>query len=184
MTGFKWIANRALEVMASGKTVLFGFEEAIGFMVGVQVLDKDGISAGVKMCELACYLAKQGKTVNDKLLEIYKQYGYHVSLNSYYICHEQSTIKKIFERLRNFYGPNTVRIFPFCILVFLLLMQFMLCYIFDSFGLFMLKKTKSRTDRNILFIHCVFCLLKPTFFIFWQGMTGEVKSGREGVDFR
>ncbi|KAK2704286.1 hypothetical protein QYM36_016624 [Artemia franciscana] len=107
LTGFKWIANRALEVMASGKTVLFGFEEAIGFMVGVQVLDKDGISAGVKMCELACYLAKQGKTVNDKLLEIYKQYGYHVSLNSYYICHEQSIIKKIFERLRNFYGPNT-----------------------------------------------------------------------------
>ena len=30
LTGFKWMANKATELMAKGKTVLFAFEEAIG----------------------------------------------------------------------------------------------------------------------------------------------------------
>lgn len=37
-------------------------------------------------------------------------YGQHISENSYWFCHEPETIKRIFERLRNFDGaPNTVR---------------------------------------------------------------------------
>lgn len=30
LTGFKWMGNRARELMDQGKTVLFAFEEAIG----------------------------------------------------------------------------------------------------------------------------------------------------------
>jgi len=45
LTGFKWMGNKADELLKTGKEVLFAFEEAIGFMVSPAVLDKDGISA-------------------------------------------------------------------------------------------------------------------------------------------
>ena len=36
------------------------------------------------------------------------RYGYHVSKNSYFICHDRETIKRLFDRLRNFHGPGKV----------------------------------------------------------------------------
>ncbi|XP_073253701.1 phosphopentomutase-like [Porites lutea] len=100
LTGFKWMGNLASELMAQGKTVLFSFEEAIGFMYGTNVLDKDGISAAVVMAEMAAYLSRQGITLTEQLNNLYKRYGIHVSNNSYYLCYCPSTIKKIFERIR------------------------------------------------------------------------------------
>ncbi|EFN85495.1 Phosphoglucomutase-2 [Harpegnathos saltator] len=108
LTGFKWMGNKAVELMKEEKDVLFAYEEAIGFMCGTKVLDKDGISAGVRVAELSAYLEMLGLTLSDKLQEIYTKYGHHISENSYWICHESITIKAIFERLRNYYGkPNT-----------------------------------------------------------------------------
>lgn len=44
LTGFKWIGNKAVELMDAGCEVLFGYEEAIGFMVGAcNCFDKDGV---------------------------------------------------------------------------------------------------------------------------------------------
>src|SRR5688572_5305565 len=45
LTGFKWIANHALEREAKDKGVqfVFGYEEALGYTVGTVVRDKDGI---------------------------------------------------------------------------------------------------------------------------------------------
>ena len=50
LTGFKWMANQAwdLESENENKKVLLAYEEAIGFMCGTQVLDKDGISAALR----------------------------------------------------------------------------------------------------------------------------------------
>jgi phosphoglucomutase / phosphopentomutase len=45
LTGFKWMGNRASELIQNNKHVIFSFEEAIGFLCGNKVLDKDGISA-------------------------------------------------------------------------------------------------------------------------------------------
>lgn len=58
----------------AGKEVLFAYEEAIGFMCGTNVLDKDGISAGMHLAELATYLETMRLTLHDKLNEIYMQY--------------------------------------------------------------------------------------------------------------
>ncbi|XP_043525549.1 phosphoglucomutase-2 isoform X2 [Frieseomelitta varia] len=104
LTGFKWMGNRTVELEKMGKTVLFAYEEAIGFMCGSKVRDKDGISAGMHLAELAAYLETMGLTLLDLLNEIYIQYGYHISKSSYWICHESSIIKKIFERLRTYSG--------------------------------------------------------------------------------
>ncbi|RMX38377.1 hypothetical protein pdam_00005487 [Pocillopora damicornis] len=100
LTGFKWMGNLACDLMAQGKTVLFTFEEAIGFMYGTTVFDKDGISAAVVMAEMASYLNRQGLTLTEQLNNLYKRYGVHVTNNSYYLCYSPSTIKSIFDRIR------------------------------------------------------------------------------------
>nr|CAI5863992.1 unnamed protein product [Callosobruchus analis] len=107
LTGFKWIGNKALELQDAGKTVLFCFEEAIGFMTSTAVVDKDGVSGAYQLATCASYLYSQGKTLNQQLQDVYDLYGQHVSLNSYYICHDPVLIKKIFDKIRTKKGPNT-----------------------------------------------------------------------------
>lgn len=80
LTGFKWIANRAMELERdAGLRFVFGFEEALGYTVGPLVRDKDGISAAVAFAELAALLREKGKTVLDRLEELYREYGLYVS---------------------------------------------------------------------------------------------------------
>lgn len=103
LTGFKWMGNRSHDHMQQGGRVLFAFEEAIGFMFGTNVLDKDGISAMSVMAEMATYLRSiHHKTLARQLQDIYLQYGHHVSNNSYYICREPAKIRQMFVRLRNY----------------------------------------------------------------------------------
>lgn len=88
--------------MAEGKEVLFAFEEAIGFMFSPTVLDKDGVSAACHLATMCAYLKQNGgQTLKQKLNEIYQTYGYHYTLNSYYICYDKQKIDTIFERIRN-----------------------------------------------------------------------------------
>jgi phosphomannomutase len=80
LTGFKWIANRAIELQRSaGLRFVFGFEEALGYTVGPVVRDKDGISAAVLIAELAAVRRAQGKTLLDELEELSRRYGLFVS---------------------------------------------------------------------------------------------------------
>lgn len=105
LTGFKWMGNRSVELMAEGKEVLFAFEEAIGFMFSPVVLDKDGVSAAVHLATMACYLKEaKEQTLYEKLQEIYRDYGYHCSIVSYFLCYDTALIERIFERIRNWEG--------------------------------------------------------------------------------
>lgn len=109
LTGFKWMANKAIEEEAAGRKVLFAFEEAIGYMVSTTVLDKDGVSAAAHVGSMTCWLYEKGLTLQQKLEEIYQTYGYHTSHSSYVICREQDVINRVFKRLRTFDQgkPNT-----------------------------------------------------------------------------
>lgn len=110
LTGFKWMGNRAIELMKDGKQVIFAFEEAIGFMFSTAVLDKDGVSAATHLATMACYLKEtEGISLTEKLQQIYEKYGYHCTNCSYLFCDKPPVIKRIFERLRNFNNgqPNT-----------------------------------------------------------------------------
>ena len=71
MTGFKWMGTRADTLIKQGKTVLFAFEEAIGFMCGSTVLDKDGVSAAAVCAEMATHVYNANMTLKQKLEEIY-----------------------------------------------------------------------------------------------------------------
>lgn len=107
LTGFKWMGNRSVELLKESKNVLFAFEEAIGFMFSPTVLDKDGVSAACHLATLCCYLKeKEQCTLADKLTDLYHLYGYHFTLNSYFICYDANVITAIFERIRNFHEHN------------------------------------------------------------------------------
>ena len=71
MTGFKWMGNKSHELISQGKDVLFAFEEAIGYMFGDTVLDKDGISAAAIVAEYAGWLYSQDLTFSQQLENIY-----------------------------------------------------------------------------------------------------------------
>merc|ERR1719509_358357 len=60
LTGFKYLGNVSDELVKRGDTVLLAFEQAIGFMCGTAVLDKDGVSAFVVASELIAYLENKG----------------------------------------------------------------------------------------------------------------------------
>lgn len=102
LTGFKHMGNESDQLIKQGDTVLFAFEEAIGFMCGTAVIDKDGVSAAATVGELIAHLHLSNRTLLDKLKEIYLEYGYHYTLNSYYLCYEPRTTDKIFARIRNY----------------------------------------------------------------------------------
>ncbi|KAF8712391.1 phosphohexose mutase family, partial [Rhizoctonia solani] len=76
LTGFKYIGNAARVLEAEGYNVLFGYEEAIGFMLGEEVRDKDGVSATMCFAELVSSLHSRRKLATDYLEDIYAQYGY------------------------------------------------------------------------------------------------------------
>lgn len=109
LTGFKWMGNKSYELINAGKTVLFAFEEAIGFMFAPTVLDKDGVSAACHLGSLAAFLKSKNQTLFGKLNELYQKYGFHYTSNSYFLCYEPEIIAKIFGRIRNFQqNSNTV----------------------------------------------------------------------------
>ena len=81
LTGFKWIANAALEVDAGGEaTFEFGYEEALGYSVGSAVRDKDGVSAALIVADLAAECRRDGLTLRDRLADLYRCHGLWVSV--------------------------------------------------------------------------------------------------------
>ena len=76
LTGFKWIAEK-IKVLEGKKKDVIGGEESFGLMIGNQIRDKDAVSAVALMCEMAAYEKKQGKTLFDKMIELYIKYGFY-----------------------------------------------------------------------------------------------------------
>ncbi|KAJ2781637.1 hypothetical protein H4R18_002739 [Coemansia javaensis] len=100
LTGFKWMANELAALQARGYYVGLGYEEAIGYMVHDQVLDKDGITALGVFVQLAAALRAEGRLVGDYLEDLYAKYGYFVSANSYFVCPDPAKTARIFSRIR------------------------------------------------------------------------------------
>jgi phosphomannomutase len=71
LTGFKWIANAALDLAGEARFV-FGYEEALGYSAGGVVRDKDGVSAALLFAELAAHCRARGETVFERLAGLYR----------------------------------------------------------------------------------------------------------------
>ncbi|WP_437893052.1 phospho-sugar mutase [Sorangium sp. So ce124] len=96
LTGFKWIANRAMDIERStGARFVFGFEEALGYTVGPVVRDKDGISAAALVAELAAVRKAEGRTLLDELQAITRKYGLYMSGQRSYTLRGVDGLEKI-----------------------------------------------------------------------------------------
>ena len=60
LTGFKWIAHKALAHKRVGGEFVMGFEEALGYSVGPVVRDKDGVSATLLFAGYRCSMSIEG----------------------------------------------------------------------------------------------------------------------------
>jgi phosphoglucomutase len=76
LTGFKWIAELIKEKEKTENYVIGG-EESYGLMIGDKLRDKDAVSAVAILCEMAAYEKNKGKSLYDKLIDLYLQFGYY-----------------------------------------------------------------------------------------------------------
>jgi phosphoglucomutase len=76
LTGFKYIAELIKEKEATEHYVIGG-EESYGLMIGDRIRDKDAVSAVALLCEMAAYEKDKGRSLYDKLIELYVQYGFY-----------------------------------------------------------------------------------------------------------
>jgi phosphoglucomutase len=74
LTGFKWIAD-LIRQKESNEHYVIGGEESFGLMIGDQVRDKDGVSAVALLCEMAAYEKQKGRSLYQKMIDLYVQYG-------------------------------------------------------------------------------------------------------------
>jgi phosphoglucomutase len=76
LTGFKWIAELIRE--KEGKeNYIVGGEESFGLMIGDNVRDKDAVSAVAIICEIAAVEKQKGRTLFEKLMDLYVEYGFY-----------------------------------------------------------------------------------------------------------
>lgn len=76
LTGFKWIAALMKEKEGKEKYIIGG-EESFGLMIGDEIRDKDGVSAVALLCEMAAYEKNKGRSLFEKLIDMYLQYGFY-----------------------------------------------------------------------------------------------------------
>lgn len=78
LTGFKYIAQKIANYEKTGSNeYVFGFEESHGYLPGTYARDKDAVGAVMLIAEMAASYKKQGMTLFDGLMDIYKRYGFY-----------------------------------------------------------------------------------------------------------
>ena len=78
LTGFKWICGVAEQLVTSGTgSYLYGYEESFGYNFGTEIRDKDGIAASAICAEMTLYWKSKGKSLLDRLREIFKQFSFY-----------------------------------------------------------------------------------------------------------
>jgi phosphomannomutase len=99
-TGFKWLWNAALSLVQSGALQFcFAYEEALGYSIFPAVRDKDGISAGRALAELAARQASRRATLFDRLFELYVEHGLWTSAARNISLRGPTVLARLQERL-------------------------------------------------------------------------------------
>ena len=80
--GFKFIGEKIKQWERDGAyEFVFGFEESCGYLRGTHARDKDAVVASMLCAEMVCYYTDIGKSVSQRLREIYDEYGYVLDCN-------------------------------------------------------------------------------------------------------
>lgn len=76
--GFKYFAKLILGREGADREFLLGAEESFGMLKGDYARDKDGATGALPVAEYAAELKAQGKTLWDRLLELYQEHGLYL----------------------------------------------------------------------------------------------------------
>ena len=76
LTGFKWISSM-IKAKEGKENYVVGGEESFGLMIGNQIRDKDSVSAVALICEMVAYEKSKGRSIFDKLIDLYVEYGFY-----------------------------------------------------------------------------------------------------------
>ena len=79
LTGFKWLSRPAMEHPTW--TQVLAYEEAIGYAIGPDVRDKDGLSAALAVASMASAEHARRRTLLDALDALHRLHGAHVTEN-------------------------------------------------------------------------------------------------------
>ncbi len=79
LTGFKWLSRPGIQHPELRQVL--AYEEAIGYAIGADVRDKDGLSAAIAVASMACWERAAGRTLLDALDALHVRHGAHVTEN-------------------------------------------------------------------------------------------------------
>ena len=79
LTGFKWLSRPAIE--HPELVQVLAYEEALGYAIGADVRDKDGLTAALAVASMAAAQAARGRTLLDALDALHARHGAHVTDN-------------------------------------------------------------------------------------------------------
>ena len=82
LTGFKYIGEviANLEKVGRRDDFLLGFEESCGYLTNTEVRDKDAVNAAMLVAEMVAFNKANGKSVFERIEEIYQEFGRYVSV--------------------------------------------------------------------------------------------------------
>ena len=100
LVGFKYIAE-TMDEEGPDKFV-FGTEESLGYLAGVYCRDKDAAVAALWVSELAAELKSEGKTLLNRLNELYVEHGYHLEGQVSKTCKGSSGNEQIKQLMKAF----------------------------------------------------------------------------------
>ena len=103
LTGFKFIGERMTqfeEAKISGNKAqdydfLFGYEESYGYLKGKHARDKDGVVSSMLIAEMAAEYKAKGKTLFDRLDELYAEVGYFLDTQQSFTLEGKDGLEKI-----------------------------------------------------------------------------------------
>ncbi len=109
LTGFKYIGEKITQferAKITGDeskefTFIFGYEESYGYLAGTHARDKDAVVSSLLICEMAAFLKAQGKTLIDRMNEIYHEYGYYRDALDSFVLKGKDGLERISDIMRD-----------------------------------------------------------------------------------
>lgn len=86
LIGFKYIGELILKKESTDEIFVIGGEESYGLLKGTYARDKDGAAGALPLAEYAAELKADGKTLFDKLLDLYVEHGLYIERLDTMVC--------------------------------------------------------------------------------------------------
>ncbi len=109
LTGFKFIGEKITQfeqAKINGNPLqdydfLFGYEESYGYLAGTHSRDKDAVVSAMLICEMTAQAKAEGKTLLDKINDIYAEYGFYRDALDSFTLKGKDGLEKINAMMKN-----------------------------------------------------------------------------------